>query len=203
MNTATRMFGYVLSSVCLGLSNTSLAAAPGPKTDRTPAASELGRFWAPVEDEVYLQEVSEKVATDKPATAVALLGETAYVAVGGNLKMLRDGGLHDVEGAPGGVRPLRSLDRGIWAVAEKGTYRFDGKAWARVDERPFVDLCLHRGKVCGATRDELFRFEDGKFVNIRPAGGYLSSDTTVVMEDFSQVLADPVEIGSVERIASY
>ena len=31
----------------------------------------------------------------------------------------------------------------------------------------------------------------------------MSSDATVVMEDFSQVLADPVEIGPIQRIASY
>src|SRR5262249_35501917 len=45
--------------------------------------------------------------------------------------------------------------------------------------------------------------QNGKFVNVRPEGGYLSSDSTVVMEDFSQVLADPVSIGPIDRIASY
>ena len=163
----------------------------------------MRRLWAPVEDEVYLQEVGEKVTTDKPVTAVALRGVMAYAVVGGALKTLRGGVLLDAEGGPGGVKRLRSLDGALWAIAEQGTYRYDGKAWARVDERPFVDLCLHLSRVYGATRDDLFRFEDGKFVNIRPAGGYLSTDTTVVMEDFSQVLADPVEIGPVERIASY
>ncbi len=203
MNIATALSRYVLISACLSLANTSLAGAAAPKIDRTPASSDLRQLWAPVADEVYLQEVGEKVATDKPATAVALRGETAFAVVGGALKMLRDSVLLDAEGAPGGVKRLRSLDRALWAVAEQGTYRYAGKSWERVDERPFVDLCLHLGKVYGATRDDLFRFEDGKFVNIRPASGYLSSDTTVVKEDFSQVLADPVEIGPVERIASY
>jgi hypothetical protein len=203
MSTATALFRYLSIGLCLWLVNISHAAVPAPEIPRTPAGSQMRRLWAPVADEVYLQEVGEQVATDKPATAVALLGETAYVAVGGNLKLLRHGGLHDAEGAPGGVKRLRSLDGALWALAEKGTYRYAGKAWERVDERPFVDLCLHRGKVYGATSDDLFRFEDGKFVNIRPAGGYLSTDTTEMREDFSQVLADPVEIGPVERIASY
>ena len=203
MSTATALSRYFSISLWLWLVNISHAAVPAPEIPRTPAGSQMRRLWEPVTDEVYLQEVGEKVATDKPATAVALLGETAYVEVGGNLKLLRDGGLHDAEGAPGGVKRLRSLDGALWALAEKGTYRYAGKAWERVDERPFVDLCLHRGKVYGATRDDLFRFEDGKFVNIRPAGGYLSTDTTEMREDFFQVLADPVEIGPVERIASY
>ena len=203
MNTATALSRYFSISLCLWLVNISHAAVPAPEIPRTPAGSQMRRLWEPVADEVYLQEVGEKVATDKPATAVALLGETAYVVVGGTLKTLRGGVLVDAEGAPGGVKRLRSLDGALWALAEKGTYRYAGKAWERVDERPFVDLCLHRGKVYGATRDDLFRFEDGKFVNIRPAGGYLSTDTTEMREDFSQVLADPVEIGPVERIASY
>ena len=154
-------------------------------------------------DGVYLQEAGEKVVTDKPVTAVAVRGDTTFVVIDGALKLLRGSKLVDGEGAPGGVKRLRTLDGTLWAVTEKGTYRYSGTAWERVDERPFVDLCLHLGKVHGATRDELFRFEDGKFVNVRPAGGYLSSDTTVVMEDFSQVLADPVEIGPIQRIASY
>lgn len=203
MNTLTALSRYVSISLCLWIANISLAAAPAPEVSRTPAGTQTRWSWAPVADEVFLQEVGEKVATDKPATALALRGDVAYVAVGGALKTLRGGVLVDAEGAPGGVKRLRSLDGALWAVAEQGTYRYAGKAWERVDERPFTDLCLHLGKVCGATRDDLFRFEDGKFVNMRPAGGYLSTDTTLIREDFSQELADPVEIGPVERIASY
>src|SRR5262249_6989797 len=38
---------------------------------------------------------------------------------------------------------------------------------------------------------------------IRPANGYLSSDSTVATEDFQQVLVDPVQIGPIDRLASY
>jgi hypothetical protein len=203
MNTLTALSRYVSISLCLWLVNISYAAVPAQEVSRTPPGSQVRRLWAPVADEVYLQEVGEKVVTDKPAAAVALRGEAAYVVVGGALKILRGGVLVDAEGAPVGVKRLRSLDGALWAVAEQGTYRYAGNAWERVDERPFTDLCLHLGKVYGATRDDLFRFEDGKFVNLRPAGGYLSTDTTLIREDFSQELADPVEIGPVERIASY
>jgi hypothetical protein len=66
-----------------------------------------------------------------------------------------------------------------------------------------TDFCLHLGQVYGATTEDLFWFENGRWVNIKPTGGYLSSDDTLVAEDFSQVLADPVRIGPVLRITSY
>ena len=167
------------------------------------ASAETNRLWEPVPDEVYLQEIGQRVATEKPVTAVAVFRGSVIAVVGGALQTLRDGRLSDLPGAPAGVRRLRSLGGAVWAAAESGAYRFSGDAWARVGEDPFVDFCLHRGQVHGATRGDLFRWEDGKFVNLKPAGGYLENDTTVIMEDGSQVLTDPVEIGPVERLASY
>ena len=150
-----------------------------------------------------MQEVGEKIVTDKPVAAVAVYMDTAYVVTGGALQHLRDGALKDMNGAPAGVKRLKSLGGALWAVTEKGTYRYASDAWERVDERAFNDFCVHLGNVYAATRSEIFRFDGGKFVNIKPAGGYLSSDTTVMMEDGTQVLADPVEIAPVGRIASY
>ncbi len=194
MNIVTALSSALVVSACVWPINASAAAAPAPGDNPRPTAGET-HLWMPVQDEVYLQEMGQQVVTDRPATAVAVHGGTAYVVVAGALKALLDGALRDVEGAPGGVKRLRSLDGALWAVAETGTYRLAGQAWQRVDARPFLDLCLHLGKVYAATPNDLFRFENRKFVNIRPVGGYLSSDATVVMEDFSQVLADPVEIG--------
>jgi len=165
--------------------------------------AELHRLWKPVADSVYSQEIGEKIVTDKPATAVVVYQGTALVVVGETLLRLQDGGLTPVPGAPAGVKRLRSLAGAVWAATEQGSYRFVGDKWERVDERAFTDFCLHLGQVYAATRDDVFRFEGGKFVNTRPTGGYLSTDTTLVMEDFSQVLADPVTLGPIERIASY
>jgi hypothetical protein len=65
-----------------------------------------------------------------------------------------------VADAPKDVRRLRTLDGALWAATDAGVYRFADGAWNRIDERPFVDFCLHLGKVYGATRDDLFRFEN-------------------------------------------
>jgi hypothetical protein len=162
------------------------------------------RLWKPVADEVFLQEIGEKVLTQSPITSVALHNDALYVVTGGVLKvLLKSGALETDTGAPNGVQRLRSLSGALWAIADTGAYRFDGKTWERVGEQKFTDFCLHLGQVYAATRDDLFRFEAGKFVNIKPEGGYLSSDDAVFTEDFNQVLADPVELGPMDRIASY
>lgn len=161
------------------------------------------RLWQPVPDVPYLQEIGEKIATDKPVTALAVHEGIPYAIVGEVVKALREGSFGDAAGAPKGAKRLRALDGALWAAASDGTYRFANGNWARVSDREFKDLCLHLGKVHGATSDEIFRFDDGKFVSTKPAGGYLQNDTTMIMEDGTQILTDPVEIGPVERIASY
>jgi len=182
----------------LTVASLCLAMTAAAQTD-----TNVDRLWKPVADDVYLQEIGEKIITDKPITSVAIYNSTAYVVVGGGVKVVRGGELQDLVGAPKGVQRLRSLDGALWAATGDATHRFSGSTWDRVAAQALTDFCIHLGQVHGATREDLYRFENGGFVNIKPAGGYLSSDSTVVMEDFSQVLADPVQIGPVERIASY
>jgi hypothetical protein len=174
------------------------ASSSQVNSSNTPA-----HLWKSVPDEVYLQEIGEQIPTDKPVTAVAVYDKKLYAGVGGTLKSLGDGRLKEVPGAPKNMSRLRSLGGALWAANPEGLYRFTGSAWDRIDPRPFVDFCLHLGQVCCATRDEVFRYENGRLVSLRPPSGYLSTDTTLVREDYSQVLTDPVQIGPVERIASY
>ena len=192
-------FGLALAAALLAATTTASAQPPpAASPDASPP-----RLWKPVADDVYLQEIGEKITTDKAVTSVAIYSNTLYLVVGGELKLLRDAAFQDSTGAPKNVRRLRSLGGALWAAADEGAYRFAGSAWERVDPRDFTDFCFHLGQVYGATRDDLLRFENGQFVNVQPPGGYLSSDSTLVMEDFSQVLADPVRLGPIDRIASY
>jgi hypothetical protein len=197
----TRASALLRSAVLFAL---TLAARPlaGAATgaDSEPAPS---KFWKPVADEVYLQEIGQKIVTDQPVMAVAVLEGVPFAVVGDKTRVLREGTLTDAAGAPNGVHRLRSLAGALWAASPNGTFRFTGGTWTRVSENAFKDFCLHLGKVHAATPEEIFRFEDGKFVSLKPAGGYLQNDTTMIMEDGTQVLTDPVEIGLIERIASY
>ena len=188
---------------CVRVSTASGAAMSGLPSSGVGAGSNGNRLWKPVPDEVYLQEVGEKIMTDHPVSAVAVFSNTVFAVVGSELKVLRGGALQDSAGAPKNVRRLRSLGGALWAATGEAAYRFSGSGWERIGAGNFTDFCLHLGQVHAATHTDLFRFENGHLVNIRPSDGYLSSDTTVVMEDFSQVLADPVRIGPVDRLASY
>lgn len=188
----------VLICTCLCQAVSALAAAPGGLTNAvTP------HLWRPVPDTVYLQEIGAKIITEKPVTSVAVFGRNVYLVESGALKMLRGESVVKVDGAPVGIRRMKSLAGALWATTEKSTYIFSSKGWERVDERPFQDFCLHLGKVYGATQDDLFRYEGGRFVNVKPTDGYKTSDETVLTEDFQQILVDPVQLGPIDRIASY
>ena len=128
------------------------------------------RLWKPVSDEVYLQEIGEKILTSNAVTALAVREGVLYLVEGATLKQLAAEKVEEVPGAPRGIQRLKSLAGTLWASAESGTYRYASNSWDRVDTRPFQDFCLHLGKVYGATRDEIFRFDSGRFVSIRPAG---------------------------------
>ena len=104
-----------------------------------------------------------------------------------------------------GLQRLFVLDGKLWGSTADALYLFaDGARSSRkVLDGAVVDMCMHNGAVHAATRDEVFRFADGAFVDIKPKSGWLTTDTTMIMADGSQVLVDPVQLGPIERIASY
>ena len=148
------------------------------------AGKEKKALWKPLADEVYLQEVGRKIPTDKPVTAVVVCKGGLYAIVGGRLRVLRAGALGDVTNAPKSLSLLRATKDALWGVAESGTYRLVDGNWSRATETRFVDLCMHGGSLYGATRDAVFRWDGttrpGAFVDIKPEGGYLSTDSTVI-----------------------
>ncbi len=160
-------------------------------------------LWKPVSDEVFLQEKREKIFSDRPVTSVGMSKEECYAVMGGKVYAVEGDELSAVPGAPGDVFRLKTVNGTLWAMTEKGIYSVNGTLWDRLDDKKFVDVCFHLGSYYAATRDAIYRLEGSRFVDIKPEGGYLSSDITMVMEDGSQVLADPVRIGPIERIVSY
>ena len=158
--------------------------------------------WEPAEDNVYLQEVSQKIFSDNPVQSVAEFNKNCYVAMNNEIYLLKDNSLVKLDSAPSKVSRLIKMDNMLWALTEYGLFRLN-ESWEKLDDQKFVDLCMHLGSLYAATRDDVFRFENNKFVNIEPAGGYYSSNMTMLMEDGTQLLADPVRIGPIHRIASY
>ena len=179
------------------------------------AAPPAARRWVAEPDGVYLQEVNGTLPTEQPIDQVAVLaapggGDRVHAVIAGRLHRLSGDGLEPVAQAPADIRVLVTIApadggaRQLWASGPQGTFRLaDDGSWTPFGTAEMVGFCWHAGAVHAATRDAVFRLEDGGWVDIKPADGYLSSDSTVVMEDYSQVLADPVRIGPIQRIASY
>ncbi len=190
---------FALIPMCLA----ALCVATVSATAQAPANTPEARLWKPIADTVYLQEVGEKVPTDRPVSQVALLGDALYAVIGGELARLDSGKFTKVPSAPGDITRLESLDGALWLAAKDGTYRSGGPTFSQVSDRAMVDFCEHLGAVHAATRDAVYRYENGAFADSRPKTGYLSNDTTVMMADGSQVLVDPVEIAPIRRIGSY
>ncbi|MFO7824216.1 MAG: hypothetical protein R6V72_09780 [Cyclobacterium sp.] len=160
-------------------------------------------LWEPVADKVFLQEKSEILTTPSAVTQVAILSGRSYAVLDGKLQELKADGLQPVSEGPAGISKLEVLDHSAWVMASSGFYRFAGNSWEKLSDDNFVDVCLHLGKVHAATRDAIYVYEQGKLTDIEPNGGYLSSDVTMLMEDGTQLLADPVKLGPITSIASY
>jgi hypothetical protein len=159
--------------------------------------------WKPQNDEVYLQEISVKIPTGKPVVSVVETGGICFALIGEQLFRIENETLKIESNSPSGISVLKNENNEIWAIATDGLYRFNDGKWNKIDDRKFVDLCMHNGFLHAATIEEIFRLEEGKFVTTKPSDGYYGSDVTMIMEDGSQVLADPVELGPISRIESY
>jgi hypothetical protein len=113
--------------------------------------------------------------------------------------------LFPVRSAPNGLLRLFALDGSLWATTKDAVYQFGASVGTttKVFDGLMVDLCTHLGAVHGATDHDVYRFVNGAFHNLKPSAGWQSSDSTVEMADGTQVLARPVRVGPIQRLASY
>lgn len=159
--------------------------------------------WAAAADDAYLQEISQKIASPSPVASVAAVNGDCYLIIDKKIHTVHDGEIVRAAGAPSDANRLIGLDGTVWALAASGLYQLHNKTWQKTDNRRFVDLALHLGSVYAATRDDIFRIENNKLINIKPNDGYRSSNVTMTMENGEQILLNPVRLGPIERIASY
>nr|MBI1231277.1 hypothetical protein [Cytophagales bacterium] len=161
------------------------------------------KLWKPVKDQVYWQERSLVIHSDRPVQSIACLEDRVFTLINGQIHELKEEVFKPVTQLPVNMDKLKPLDQAIWAMGKEGLFRYVKDQWVKIDNRHFVDLCMHQGKVHAATVDDILVYEDGELKNIMPEGGYLSSDITMVMEDGTQLLADPVTLGPITAIESY
>ncbi len=167
------------------------------------SAQEPARLWKPIADTVFLQEVGSQIDTVEPVTNVALLDGVPFAVLGGALHRIEGDTLIAAPDSPPGIRALKSLGGSLWIATPDAAYRFDGETFSRVFDAAIVDFCLHQGVVHAATREAIFRYDGKSFVDIKPQSGYQTNNTTMIMEDGSQVLTDPIDIAPVRGLASY
>ena len=160
-------------------------------------------LWKPQKDDVYLQEVSEKIPTKSPVISVAELNGACFALVDGQVNIVEGIRLNPVASAPQRINKLLRENNQLWALADNGIYRYENNIWKKLDDRKYVDLCTLNGVVYAATQEEIFRLDGNQFVSIKPEGGYYSSNNTMVMEDGTQIHADPVRLGPITQIESY
>jgi len=159
-------------------------------------------LWKPAEDNIYLQEVAQKINTENPVTSIAEINGDCYAVLNHKIYKLDDSELKNIKSSPQKVNRLKTIGGFLWALSENGIYKLNDN-WELVDNQKYVDLTMHLGVLHAATRNDVFRLEKNKFINIEPDGGYYSSNMTMLMEDGTQLHADPVKIGPIHRIASY
>ena len=161
------------------------------------------RMWQPVEDNVYLQEVSQKIPTDKEVKSVAVYEDKIYAIIGEKIFQLENNSFSEIISSPANSERLLTIDGKLWAMSSSGLYQLSNGDWIKMFDQHVVDMCEHLGELFAATRKDVFKLENGRFKDIKPKGGYLSSDITNLMEDGSQVLANPVRFGPIDKIDSY
>jgi len=161
------------------------------------------RLWKPQQDDVYLQEVAKKIPTEQPVQAIAVHEGHCFAVIDQKIWLLKNDVFNNEANAPTGVKRLISGRGDLWALASDGIHRFKNNKWEKIDNKEYVDICIHNGILHGATEEEVYRLADNKFVSIKPEGGYYSSDKTMQMEDGTQIHADPVRLGPITRIESY
>lgn len=160
-------------------------------------------LWKAQEDLPYWQESSARITTDQPVQSLAIFENRCFCTLKGELFELTDERLTKIETAPSGILELKKLNNQLWALTSHGLYFLDTGGWNKQDDRLFVDLCLHQGVLHGATREEVYRLKEGKFVSIQPQGGYYTSDITMLQEDGSQINDTPISLGPITRIQSH
>ncbi len=193
---------------CLTLTTMSVSFAADPYL-RGPEE----RRWTPVRDEVYLQEFGQQALTEKPVLTVAVFENEVYASLGDGVYQLVGDRLRRLDGSPEGVHRLRVLNGALWGMADNGLYRYAEGEREQLGDEAFVDVCLVRGVVHAAARNDVYRYEKGALVNIEPDIGYRSTDITVHDEGSTHILVEneagkmvrwrPARIGPVARLASY
>ena len=69
--------------------------------------------WEPAEDNVYLQEVSQKIFSESPVQSVAEFNQNCYATINNEIYLLTDNLLVKIEKAPTKVNRLININNAL------------------------------------------------------------------------------------------
>ena len=114
-----------------------------------------------VQDTVYLQEVSKRIATREPLTAVAAVEGAVFAGSSKGLYQLFENGLGPVTAVNAAVHRLVADGKSAWALTSTGLFRGDAIQWQKLSNERFTDLVLFRGETILASGRKLYRWTNG------------------------------------------
>ena len=110
-------------------------------------------LWKPVPDDIYLQERGQKIPLQKPVTSIALLENRCYVVMERKIHLLSGEAFNLVKSGPENVKQLKSVNGALWALSSNGIYNLMENKWQKIDDKEFVDVCMHLGVLHAATSE--------------------------------------------------
>ena len=122
--------------------------------------------WEPIVDEVYLQEVSQRIPTDTPLHSVAVFEDVAYVGHATGVSALVGDSLIPVEGPQSSIRRLVVIDNALWAISKKSVWHYSKGNWRKVLDGQYVDLCTFNDDIIIASKKHLYRLDDGELTQL-------------------------------------
>src|SRR5262245_21840797 len=99
--------------------------------------------WAPVKDEVYLQEIEGTIKTSEPLLAASVLDNVLYVSSPLGVLRLQNHSLIPAGGPQGTVKRLKTLRGALFAFTTNGLWRLDQNTWNKISDDNFTDGCVH------------------------------------------------------------
>lgn len=126
--------------------------------------------WNPIEDDIYLQEVSLRIKTEEPVLCVALLKDKLYVSTASGVSVLRNEELIPVENVTTSFQKMAVLQETLWGIGEKEIWNFSGETWNKAADISASGICLHLGKVIVSSGSHLYEINGSEPVQIDKKG---------------------------------
>ncbi len=136
--------------VTVGLLSAAATAAPLP-TKRIDAKR----------DDIFLQEVGEKVPHAFPLRAIGALRGEVFAGDAKGLIRLQGTELQEVPEIREPVNRIVVAQGNLWVISENAVWLRDGSRWKKLGKQGIVDVTQHKDRVVATDGKKIFQFDGG------------------------------------------